>query len=99
MAAAVLIVDETTSRQRLREFRLELASERLSAAELIRRRVRAEVESWIASGSELYQGLVEPTGAERALNGVRLRRERKLDLAKPRRPRSRPSAATASCCS
>jgi hypothetical protein len=79
-ARAVRIVDETGARKRLREFRLELASERVTAAELIRRRVRAEVERWSASRSDLYQGLVEPTGAERALNGVRVPRERKLDV-------------------
>jgi hypothetical protein len=81
-AAAILIVDETAARKPIREFRLELASERISAEELIRRRVRAEVDRWRAHPQEIFAGLVEPTGAERALNGVRVPKERKLDSAK-----------------
>ena len=81
MAAALEIVDQTTSGEELGKLRLELVSDRVTVRELIERRVRHEVEAFNARAEEgFFNGLVEPTDAERALNGgVRLKRHRRLD--------------------
>ncbi len=81
MAAALQIVDQTPSGDTLGGFRLELASERITVREVIERRVRHEVEQFNAKAEfGLFHGLVEPTDAERVLNGgVRLEKRRRLD--------------------
>ena len=82
MAAAnprITIYDETTSGERTKAFTLSLATEQLTVRELIRRRVRHEVEEYNRSGPEYFRGLVQPTEAERTLNGYRIRTRRALD--------------------
>lgn len=61
------------------EFTISLPAEILTARELIRERVRQEVEAYNARQPEYFRGLVQPTGAERALNGFKLRKLRTLD--------------------
>jgi hypothetical protein len=81
-AARVLrIIDETPTGQALHEVTVELrlASERVTVRELIERRVRAEVERHNAAPTEYFKGLVQPTEAERELNGYRLREARRID--------------------
>lgn len=78
-SAAIQVVDETSSKETLREFRLELASERLTARELLERRVRAEVAAYNAAPADVFQGLVQPSESERVLNGFRVRERKKLD--------------------
>lgn len=51
--------------------RLELPSERITARELIRRRVEAELSDRNAVDDEAKQWLVRPGATERALNGER----------------------------
>ena len=58
-----------------------MASERITAGELLRRRVEAEVGRFNSEQSLVYEGLVQPTDAETALNGVRLKTRRPLDAA------------------
>jgi hypothetical protein len=79
MATAVTVCDATSSGERLRWFELELASERVTVRELICRRVEHEVAEHNRSLPEYFQGLVQPTDAERVLNGYRLRRHREID--------------------
>jgi len=81
MATAVLIADETSRGERLQAFRLELASERITVRELILRRVEHEVDEFNRSTQELFQGLVQPSDAERVLNGFRIRKRRPIDKA------------------
>jgi hypothetical protein len=73
MATAVTICDATTSGETVGTFTLRLASERVSARELIRRRVLHEVEEYNRAQPGYFRGLVQPTDAERVLNGYRLR--------------------------
>ncbi|MDJ0850706.1 MAG: hypothetical protein QNK04_20215 [Myxococcota bacterium] len=73
-AAEITIVDETSSQEVTNRFQLTLASERLSARELIERRVREEVERHNRAPTDVYHGLVQPEESERLLNGYRLRR-------------------------
>ncbi len=75
----VTFVDETTSGERRDAWGLEIAEERLTLGELIRRRVFQEVAEYNAARPELFRGLVQPTDAERALNGYRLPEPRRID--------------------
>jgi hypothetical protein len=81
MATALTIHDQGTSGGRIRSFKLQLASERVTVRELIERRVTQEVEDYNRAQPEYFQGLVQPTDAERVLNGYRLRQRRMLDAA------------------
>ncbi len=71
MSAAIRIIDETATGQALSEQRLELhlVSERISARELIARRVQMEVRRFNDGGR--YNGLVQPKEHETALNAAR----------------------------
>lgn len=79
MSVALKIVDETLAGEKKREFTLTLVSERINARELIRSRVRQEVEEYNNKKPEYFQGLVQPTEAEETLNGYRLRKRRRID--------------------
>jgi hypothetical protein len=81
MATALTIHDQETGGGRIRSFKLHLASERITVRELIERRVTQEVEEYNRAQPEYFQGLVQPTDAERVLNGYRLRQKRMLDAA------------------
>lgn len=76
-AAAILhVIDETPSGKPLRKAELRLVSEPLSVRELIAERIRREVEAFNASADTMFYGLVQPTGTELALDGVRLVKRR-----------------------
>lgn len=79
MQAVLKIVDKIPGQGDRPGPELSLASERITAAELIRRRVEAEVEAHNARAGEIFTGLVQPTEAERVLNGFRLKKGRKLN--------------------
>jgi hypothetical protein len=85
----VTFVDETTAGTRDDAWALEILEERLSLRELVRRRIFQEVAEFnarlddpdrSAAGAEtLFRGLVQPSDAERALNGYRLKNPRRID--------------------
>ncbi|MGF0170672.1 hypothetical protein ACQF36_09100 [Streptomyces sp. Marseille-Q5077] len=75
----VTFVDETTSGGRSDGWGLEIAEERLTVRELIRRRVFQEVSEYNARTPEVFQGLVQPRDAERVLNGSAVRTRRRMD--------------------
>ena len=79
MAIAVTVRDELTSGGTSHELTLEFLTERVSAREIIRSRVYQEVTEYNARQPEYYRGLVQPTDAEVALNGYRLRQRRRID--------------------
>jgi hypothetical protein len=80
--ASVTIVDESTGGGK-HAWTLDLLHEALTLRELIRGRVYQEVTEYNARQSGLFHGLVQPTGAERILNGdragYRLRESRRLN--------------------
>ena len=82
MAAVLQLVDETPgARSEPRPaVELHLASERITARELIRRRVEHEVGEYNQRPRKVFEGLVQPTDAERALKGYRLKKPRALDV-------------------
>lgn len=77
--AIVTFVDETTTGERRAAWGLEIAEERLSVRELVRRRVFQEVAEFNARTPEVFQGLVQPEDTERVLNGYALRTPRRID--------------------
>ena len=77
--ATITVVDETTSGGATSELTLEFLDERITVRELIRSRVYQEVAEYNAAMPEYFRGLVQPSEAERTLNGFRLRQRRKLD--------------------
>jgi phospholipid N-methyltransferase len=78
-AALLLIHDETSTGERTNTVTLTLASERVTARELLRRRIQQEVADYNASQPEYFRGLVQPTDAERVLNGYRVHKDRLVD--------------------
>lgn len=79
MLAAITIHDETTSGQKTNTFTIECLTERMTVRELIRARIYQEVQDYNLKEPEYFRGLVQPTEAERVLNGYRLRAKRKID--------------------
>jgi hypothetical protein len=81
MNATLTIRDETTFSFNADsvEFTISLPNEVVTSREIILERVRQEVEDYNASQPEYFRGLVQPTDAERTLNGFKLRKMRMLD--------------------
>lgn len=77
--ATVSFVDETTAGERGAAWHLEIFEETLPLREVIRRRVFQEVAEHNAKGGDVFRGLVQPTGAERTLNGFKLPQPRRVD--------------------
>jgi hypothetical protein len=79
MSATLTIRDETPGAKSFREWSLEVLTERLTVRQLIKSRVYQEVQDFNRQQTGEFQGLIQPTDAERTLNGVRLRRPRPID--------------------
>jgi hypothetical protein len=79
MTTTVTIHDETSSGQRTNSFTLACLTERMTVRELIRARIYQEVQDYNQKEPEYFRGLVEPTNAERVLNGYKLKARRKID--------------------
>jgi hypothetical protein len=77
--AALTIHDETTSGQKTNTFTLDCLTERMTVRELIRARIYQEVGDYNQRQPEYFRGLVEPTNAERVLNGYKLKAKRTID--------------------
>jgi hypothetical protein len=76
---AVTIIDEVPGRGRQVAFKLELWSEKVTARELIERRVRHEVDVHNLKPADTFLGLVQPSDSERAVNGWRLKKPRSIN--------------------
>src|SRR3954465_6085030 len=80
MPATLTIRDETLGGTTpLHEWALEVLTERVTVRELIRSRVYQEVQDYNRRQTAEFRGLIEPDGAERTLNGWRLKQPRTLD--------------------
>ncbi len=82
MSTTLKIKDETTFNlggDDDRDFTLDIPDEMISVHELIRARIYREVHDYNLDQPEYFHGLVQPSDAERSLNGFRMRRRRKLD--------------------
>jgi hypothetical protein len=79
MATTLTIHDETTSGQKTNTFTIDCLTERLTVRDLIKARIYQEVQDYNLKEPEYFRGLVEPTYAERVLNGFKLKTRRKID--------------------
>lgn len=79
MPATLTIHDETASGQKTNTLTLDCLTEHLTVRELIRARIYQEVQDYNLKEPEYFRGLVEPTNAEKALNGYKLKARRKID--------------------
>jgi hypothetical protein len=79
MSTTLTIHDETASGQKTNPFTLDCLTERMAVRELIRARIYQEVQDFNRREPEYFCGLVEPSDAERLLNGYKLKVKRKID--------------------
>lgn len=79
MAIALTVRDETTMGKTTNEFVVEFLTEEITVRELIRARVYQEVQDYNTRQPGEYRGLVQPSDAERTLNGGRLKTGRQID--------------------
>jgi hypothetical protein len=79
MPTTLTIHDETASGQKTNTLTLDCLTETLTVRELIRARIYQEVQDYNLKDPEYFRGLVEPTDAEKVLNGYKLRAKRKID--------------------
>lgn len=75
----VTILDKAASGEQFLTRQLEVTSERVTLRELIRQRIRKEVDEFNREQSDVFSGLVQPTDTERVLNGYRLKSRRQLN--------------------
>lgn len=76
MTATLTVRDETATGAVLHQRTLDFLDEHVTVRELITRRVQEEVREYNRAAERgVFVGLVQPTDAEAALNGVRTRRE------------------------
>jgi hypothetical protein len=78
-ALTLTIKDETTSGKVYNEVNITLAAEIVTVKEIITARVTSEVDTYNKRLPEYYNGLVQPTDAEKTLNGYRFKQKRKVD--------------------
>jgi hypothetical protein len=81
MSTTLTIRDETTSSfgGDNEEFTLDVPTGRITVRELIRTRVYQEVHDYNLRRPEYFRGLVQPTDAERTLNGFKVRQRRRIE--------------------
>lgn len=77
---SVTMVDETTAGERAAALVLDFVEDHINVRELIRRRVYEEVSEFNARQLEHFRGLVQPTDAERTLNGYKMAAASRIDF-------------------
>lgn len=78
----VLISDEQLNGVITNQFEININETTISAKELIELRVNQEVESYNKKLPEYFTGLIEPSEAEKTLNGFRLKKKQQIDVEK-----------------
>ncbi len=82
MPTALKIRDETTlslGGDDERDFILDVPDEWITVRQLIRARVYREVHDYNLDLPEYFHGLIQPSDAERSLNGFKMRKRRSID--------------------
>jgi hypothetical protein len=79
MAVTLTVRDESVAGGIMQELAVEMLTERVTARELIRSRVYQEVQDYNLRQTGPFRGLVQPEDAERALNGPRTGKARRID--------------------
>jgi len=75
----ILIKDESATGKILNEIMIAVENELTTVKEIIEARVYAEVKFYNQKLPEYFKGLVQPSDAERTLNGFKLKTPRKID--------------------
>jgi hypothetical protein len=79
----ITIKDATFSGEILNEIEIAVQNERTTVEDLIAARVTSEVKSYNEKLPEYFKGLIQPSEAEKTLNGFRLKKkDKKIDLEK-----------------
>ncbi len=79
MPIALTVRDETAMGRTTNELVVEFLTEEVTVQELIRARVYQEVQDYNTRQPGEYRGLVQPTDAEKTLNGGKLKTGRQID--------------------
>ncbi len=79
MSATLTVLDETTAGTVNNRMTLEFPTERITVRELIRERVYQEVQDYNREKAGSFRGLIQPSEAEVALNGYRLKPGREIN--------------------
>jgi hypothetical protein len=77
--AIIMVQDETATGTVLNQMEMTLPAANLTLKELIALRVLKEVEVYNKKQPKHFQGLVQPTEAERTLNGFKLKPKTLID--------------------
>lgn len=75
----ITIKDETFAGKILNEITLKFKSELVTVKQVIEQRVTQEVENYNQKQSGYFNGLIEPTDAEKTLNGYKLKPKKIID--------------------
>ena len=78
----VTLKDETFAGKVLNELQIEFSKETVTVKDIITLRVHKEVDTYNEKAQEFYNGLVEPTDAEKTINGYKLKSKRIIDAEK-----------------
>lgn len=78
----ITIKDETFSGKVLQEINLEFATELVTVQDIITGRVMKEVENYNSKLPAYFNGLIEPSDAEKTLNGYKLKPKKIIDAEK-----------------
>jgi hypothetical protein len=78
----LIIKDETAAGKSTGEVQVRFTSELVSVKEIIISRVTVEVEAYNNKLPEYFNGLIQPSEAEKTINGFKLEKKRKIDAEK-----------------
>ena len=78
----ILISDELLNGTITNQFEIELSVNEITAQELIELRVHNEVDSYNKKQTMYYKGLVDPSDAEKTLNGFKMKNQQNIDAEK-----------------
>lgn len=75
----VTIKDETFAGKVLNELNLEFSTQTVTVKDIITERVLQEVKNYNNKLPEYFKGLIQPSAAEKTLNGYKLKARKKID--------------------
>src|SRR5689334_17427441 len=79
MKTVLTIKDQLSAGKITNEINVSFDQELVTVKDIIEARVLKEVESYNNTKPEYFQGLVQPSNAERTLNGYRMKERKKVD--------------------
>ena len=78
----ITIKDENFAGKVLRELNLDFTTESVTVKDIIIKRVQQEVEVYNQKLPEYFNGLIEPSEAEKTINGYKLKPKKLIDVEK-----------------